>query len=137
VQVSEELNSLKGSKNFSIVPIYGGQSWGMQTKHLRSGVDVVVGTPGRIMEHLQKGTLKLDTIEYFVLDEADEMLNMGFIEDIEKILSYAPAKKKVLLFSATMPSRIANLAKKYMTNPEIIKTEKDRITNNSVDQIYF
>jgi ATP-dependent RNA helicase DeaD len=137
VQVSEELNSLKGSKNFSIVPIYGGQSWGMQTKHLRSGVDVVVGTPGRIMEHLQKGTLKLDTIEYFVLDEADEMLNMGFVEDIEKILSYAPAKKKVLLFSATMPSRIANLAKKYMTNPEIIKTEKDRITNNSVDQIYF
>jgi len=137
VQVSEELNSLKGSKNFSIVPIYGGQSWGMQTKHLRSGVDIVVGTPGRIMEHLQKGTLKLDTIEYFVLDEADEMLNMGFIDDIEKILNYAPEKKRVLLFSATMPSRIANLAKKYMTNPKTIKTEKDRITNNSVSQIYF
>ena len=137
VQVSEELNSLKGSKNFSIVPIYGGQSWGMQTKHLRSGVDIVVGTPGRIMEHLQKGTLKLDNIEYFVLDEADEMLNMGFVEDIEKILSYAPEQKKVLLFSATMPSRIANLAKKYMTNPKTIKTEKDRITNNSVSQIYF
>lgn len=137
VQVAEELNSLKGSNNFSIAPIYGGQSWGMQTKHLRNGVDIVVGTPGRIMEHLQKGTLKLDTIEYFVLDEADEMLNMGFVEDIEKILSYAPEEKKVLLFSATMPNRIADLAKKYMKNPQTIKTEKDRITNNSVDQIYF
>ncbi len=137
VQVSEELNSLKGDKNFSIAPIYGGQSWGMQRKHLQAGVDIVVGTPGRIMDHLERGTLKLDTIEYFVLDEADEMLNMGFIEDIEKIMSYAPPERKVLLFSATMPSRIANLAKKYMNDPVSIKTEKDRIANNSVDQIYF
>ncbi len=137
IQVSEELNSLKGNKKFSIIPIYGGQSWGMQRKHLKNGVDIVVGTPGRIMDHLEKGTLKLDNIEYFVLDEADEMLNMGFIEDIETILTYAPAERKVLLFSATMPSRIANLAKKYMKNPKTIKSEKDRIANNSVDQIYF
>ncbi len=137
IQVSEELNSLKGDKKFSIIPIYGGQSWGMQRKHLNAGVDIVVGTPGRVMDHLEKGTLKLDNIEYFVLDEADEMLNMGFIEDIETILTYAPSERKVLLFSATMPSRIANLAKKYMNNPISIKTEKDRIANNAVDQIYF
>ncbi len=137
VQVAEELNSLKGDKKISITPIYGGQSWGMQTKHLRAGVDIVVGTPGRVLEHLQKGTLNLETLEYFVLDEADEMLNMGFIEDIEKIISYTPTEKQVLLFSATMPTKIKNLAKKYMQNPVSIKTEKDRITNNSVDQIYF
>lgn len=137
IQVSEELNSLKGSKKLSIVPIYGGQSWGMQRKHLMAGVDIVVGTPGRVMEHLDKKTLKLDELRYFVLDEADEMLNMGFIEDIEKIMEYANPERKVLLFSATMPTRIAHLAKKYMTNPVSIKTQKDKITNNAVDQIYF
>ena len=137
VQVSEELNSLKGKKKFSIVPIYGGQSWGMQRKHLKAGVDIVVGTPGRVMDHLEKGTLKLDEVEYFVLDEADEMLNMGFIEDIETILEHVNPARQTLLFSATMPRRIADLAKKYMNDPVSIKTEKDRITNNSVDQIYF
>lgn len=137
VQVAEEMNSLKGSKKFSIIPIYGGQSWSMQRKSLNAGVDIVVGTPGRIIDHLEKGTLKLDKVEYFVLDEADEMLNMGFVEDIESILEYVKQKKQVLLFSATMPTRIANLAKKYMNDPISIKTEKDKIANNSVDQIYF
>ena len=137
VQVAEEINSLKGDKPLKVVPIYGGQSWSMQHKHLRAGVDIVVGTPGRVMEHLDKGTLKLDEVEYFVLDEADEMLNMGFVEDIEVILEHVNPNRQVLLFSATMPSRIANLAKKYMNNPVSIKTQKDRIANNSVDQIYF
>jgi len=137
VQVSEELNSLKGAKNLSIVPIYGGQSWGLQRKHLMAGVDIVVGTPGRIMDHLEKGTLKLNQVDYFVLDEADEMLNMGFIEDIEVILSHTKPERQTLLFSATMPRRISDLAKKYMKDPVSIKTEADRITNNAVDQIYF
>ena len=137
LQVSEEINSLKGDKNLSIAPVYGGQSWGLQKKHLNAGVDIVVGTPGRVMEHLEKGTLKLDEVKYFVLDEADEMLNMGFIEDIEIILQHVNPERQVLLFSATMPSRIANLAKKYMREPITIKTQKDRIANNSVDQIYF
>lgn len=137
IQVSEELNSLKGSKNFSIVPIYGGQSWGMQKKHLMNGVDIVVGTPGRIMDHLEKKTLKLDEIDYFVLDEADEMLNMGFIEDIETILEYAKPDRQVLLFSATMPKRISDLARKYMKNPTSIKTQADQIAKNSISQIYF
>lgn len=137
IQVSEELNSLKGTKNFSIVPIYGGQSYGMQLKHLRDGVDIVVGTPGRIMDHLKKGTLRLDEVRYFVLDEADEMLNMGFIEDIEMILGYAKEGRQVLLFSATMPARISNLAKKYMKNPVSIKSQTDQIAKNSIDQIFF
>jgi len=137
IQVAEEINSLKGDKPLKVVPIYGGQSWGMQQKHLRGGIDIVVGTPGRVQEHLDKGTLKLDEVEYFVLDEADEMLNMGFVEDIEKILEHVNPDRQVLLFSATMPSRIANLAKKYMRDAVTIKTQKDRIANNSVDQIYF
>ncbi len=137
IQVSEEINSLKGAKEFSVVPIYGGQSWGMQKKHLKAGVDIVVGTPGRIMEHLEKGTLNLNSVDYFVLDEADEMLNMGFIEDIETILGHVKKERQVLLFSATMPSQIMALTKKYMNDPVSIKTQKDQITNNSVDQIYF
>ncbi|HEY5713818.1 MAG TPA: DEAD/DEAH box helicase [Candidatus Gracilibacteria bacterium] len=137
VQVAEEISSLRGSKRLSVAAIYGGQSWGMQTKHLREGVDIVVGTPGRVKEHLDKGTMKLDQLAYFVLDEADEMLNMGFIEDIEAILKYAKAGKQMLLFSATMPTQIAKLAQKYMNDPVSIKTEKDKIANNSVDQIYF
>jgi ATP-dependent RNA helicase DeaD len=137
VQISEELNSLKGEKRLSIVPVYGGQSYSLQQRHLRQGVDIVVGTPGRIMDHLDRGTLKLDQIEYFVLDEADEMLNMGFIEDIEKILTYAPKERKVLLFSATMPRRISDLAKRYMNDPVMLKTKTEDIANNKVDQIYF
>ncbi len=137
IQVADELDTLKGEKDFSIVPIYGGQSWGVQLRHLQQGVDIVVGTPGRIMDHLDKGTLKLDAIEYFVLDEADEMLNMGFIDDVEKILSYVEGERQMLLFSATMPKRISDLAKKYMHNPVSIKTETDQIANNSVEQIFF
>jgi len=137
VQVADEMSSLKGNNNLSIIPIYGGQSWGMQRKHLVNGVDIVVGTPGRVLDHLKKGTLKLDQIQYCVLDEADEMLNMGFVEEIEAILEFTNPERQTLLFSATMPSRIANLAKKYMKSPVSIKTEHDRIANNAVDQIYF
>jgi len=137
VQVADEMSSLKGNNNLSIIPIYGGQSWGMQRKHLQNGVDIVVGTPGRVLDHLKKGTLKLDQIQYCVLDEADEMLNMGFVEEIENILEFTNQERQTLLFSATMPPRIANLAKKYMRSPISIKTEQDRIANNAVDQIYF
>ena len=137
IQISEELNSLKGNKKLSIVPIYGGQSWTLQQRHLRQGVDIVVGTPGRVIDHLERGTLKLDNAHYFVLDEADEMLNMGFIEDIEKILSHTKPERQVLLFSATMPRQISNLAKKYMRDTEHIKMQEGQIAKNSIDQIYF
>lgn len=94
IQVAEEINSLKGKKRLSIVPIYGGQSIDLQFRSLKKGVDIVVGTPGRILDHLRRRTLKLDEISFLVLDEADEMLNMGFLEDVKEIMDSAGAKKE-------------------------------------------
>ena len=136
VQVCEEINSLKGEKNITVAPIYGGQSMTMQLKKLKSGISIVVGTPGRILDHLKRKSLSLEDIRYFVLDEADEMLNMGFIEDIETILKKTPKKKRVLLFSATMPDMIKKLAEKYLGKYTHIKT-KTKLTTNLTDQIYF
>ncbi|MHB1685812.1 MAG: DEAD/DEAH box helicase [Ignavibacteriaceae bacterium] len=137
IQVSEEFNSLRGHKNIHIAPIYGGQSYETQLRMLKKGVDIVVGTPGRIIDHLTRKSLRLDRISFAVLDEADEMLNMGFIEDIEKILSKTNPKRRTLLFSATMPDRILKLAKKYMGKSEIIKADKAGQTTALTDQIYF
>lgn len=106
IQVSEELNSFKGDKILQIVPIYGGQSMEEQLRRLRKGIDVVVGTPGRILDHLRRKSLRLGNISYLVLDEADEMLNMGFIDDVEEIIKNTNAEKRMLLFSATMPEKI-------------------------------
>ena len=137
VQVSEEINSLKGKKNIVIVPIYGGQSIDEQLRRLKKGVHIVVGTPGRVIDHLNRRTLKLGNIEHLILDEADEMLNMGFIDDMEEIMKYTNPDKRVLLFSATMPGRIKELARKYMGNYEFIKVEKEPLTTNLTEQIYF
>jgi ATP-dependent RNA helicase DeaD len=136
VQISEEINSLKGSSGLTVAPIYGGQSIDVQLMRLKKGVSIVVGTPGRILDHLSRKTLRLDSIKFLVLDEGDEMLNMGFIEDIETILESTPEEKRVLLFSATMPSRIRELASKYMKDVENAKTEKN-LTTSLTDQIYF
>lgn len=136
IQICEELNSLKGNEDISIIPIYGGQSIELQLRKLKRGISIVVGTPGRIQDHLKRRTLKLDSINYFILDEADEMLNMGFIDDIENILEHTNTNKRVLLFSATMPVRIKKLAEKYMEEYEHIKT-KTKLTANLTDQIYF
>ena len=137
IQVSEELNSFKGEKRLQIVPIYGGQSIEEQLRRLKKGVDVVVGTPGRILDHLKRKSLKLESIAYLVLDEADEMLNMGFIDDVEKIIKNTGSQKRMLLFSATMPEKIISIAKKYMRNYEMIGVKKEQLTTNLTDQIYF
>jgi len=137
IQVAEEINSLKGQKNITVVPIYGGQSIGLQIKQLKSGVDVVVGTPGRVLDHLKNKKLILKDIDYLVLDEADEMLNMGFIEDIEAIMKYTATAKQTLLFSATMPKRILSLARKYMPEYTHIEAEKQNLASNLVDQLYY
>ncbi len=137
LQVADELNSLKGSKNLKIVAMYGGQPIDVQIRQLKKGVNVVVGTPGRIIDHLERGTLSLDSIKYFVLDEADEMLDMGFIDDIEDILSYTNKDKKVLLFSATLPRRIMGLAKKYMKKYKVISVKSENLTTEMVEQIYY
>jgi ATP-dependent RNA helicase DeaD len=137
IQVSEEFNSLRGKKNLLVTPIYGGQSYDTQLRHLKKGIDVVVGTPGRVIDHLNRKTMLIDKVAFVVLDEADEMLNMGFIDDIEDILSRTNSDRRTLLFSATMPDRIASLAKKYMGKREIIRTTKSGQTIDLTKQIYF
>ena len=137
IQVSEEFNSLRGKKNLLVTPIYGGQSYDTQLRHLKKGIDVVVGTPGRVIDHLNRKTMSIDKVKFVVLDEADEMLNMGFIDDIEDILARTNSDRRTLLFSATMPDRIASLAKKYMGKREIIRTTKSGQTIDLTKQIYF
>jgi len=137
IQVSEELNSLKGGKRLSIIPVYGGQSIDLQLRKLRKGVDIVVGTPGRILDHLNRRTLNLRSISHMVLDEADEMLNMGFIEAVEEILKNTNSVKRMLLFSATMPEAILRIAKRYMGSYEFISVKKEQLTASLTDQIYF
>ncbi len=137
LQVTEEMNSFKGSRRLQIISVYGGQSISEQLRRLKQGVEIVVGTPGRILDHLSRGSLKLDRVSWVVLDEADEMLNMGFVEDIESILSHAPEERRTLLFSATMPDRIARLSKKYMKSPQRLEIERQQMTTNLTDQIYF
>ena len=137
LQIAEELNSFKGHKNIRIAPIYGGQSIELQLKRLRDGVDIVVGTPGRIIDHLRRKTLDLSKINYLIIDEADEMLNMGFIDEIEEILKNANINKRTLLFSATMPAPILSVAKKYMKNYEIVRIKADNSIPPLTEQIYF
>ena len=137
VQVSEEINSLKGRKEIITTPIYGGQSIDQQLRRLRKGVHIVVGTPGRVIDHLKRKTLNLGAIEHLILDEADEMLNMGFIDDMEEIMAYTNPNKRTLLFSATMPHKIKELAKKYMEGYELLAVKKAPLTTNLTEQIYF
>jgi len=137
IQVSEEINSLKGHKGITIIPIYGGQSIDQQLRRLKKGVHVVVGTPGRVIDHLNRKTLKLGKIEHLILDEADEMLNMGFIEDMEEIMSHTNPDKRTLLFSATIPGRIKDLAHKYMEGYELLTVKKEQLTTALTEQIYF
>jgi len=137
IQVAQEINSLKGNKNFVITPIYGGQSIDQQFRRLQKGVDIVVGTPGRIIDHLHRKTLQLDNISHLVLDEADEMLNMGFIDDMEEIMKHTNKDKRTFLFSATMPPKIKDLAHKYLDGYIFLTVKNADITPNLTDQIYF
>jgi ATP-dependent RNA helicase DeaD len=136
IQVSEELNSIKGDKKLHIVPIYGGQSMTQQLRVLKSGVDIVVGTPGRVIDHIERKSLNLEHIAYFVLDEADEMLNMGFIDEIKEILKATGPDKRMLFFSATMPKEILGIVKKYMQKYEHVAIEEELVTDLT-EQIYF
>jgi len=137
IQVAEEINSLKGKKDIKIVPIYGGQAIDQQLRRLKKGVHIVVGSPGRVIDHLNRRTLKLGKIEHLILDEADEMLNMGFIEDIEEIMKHTNSDKRTLLFSATMPKRIKDLARKYMDGYELLTAKTQQMTTKLTEQIYF
>jgi ATP-dependent RNA helicase DeaD len=124
-------------KGVHVLPVYGGQAYGVQLSALRRGVHVVVGTPGRIMDHLEKGTLDLTELRFLVLDEADEMLNMGFAEDVETILADTPDDKNVALFSATMPAQIRRISKQYLNNPEEITVKNKTSTAPNITQRYL
>src|ERR1700759_3048945 len=121
----------------NVLPIYGGSSYAVQLSGLKRGAQVVVGTPGRVIDHLERGTLDLSRIDYLVLDEADEMLNMGFAEDVERILSETPEYKQVALFSATMPPAIRKLTPKYLHDPTEVKVEAKTATADNISQRYI
>lgn len=138
LQVKEQIQKLaKYKKGLNVAAIYGGESYERQFLALKKGSQIVVGTPGRIMDHIDRKTLVLSDIKLAILDEADEMLNMGFREDIEKILSYAPTERQTLLFSATMSPEILSITKRFQKNPEIIKTQKKEVSNANIEQFFF
>ncbi|WP_309064401.1 DEAD/DEAH box helicase [Microbacterium sp.] len=138
LQVCEAFESYASKmKGVHVLPVYGGQGYGVQLSALRRGVHIVVGTPGRIMDHLAKGTLDLSELTYLVLDEADEMLKMGFAEDVEQILAQTPEEKQVALFSATMPAAIRRLAQKYLRDPEEISIKSKTATGTNITQRYL
>ena len=137
VQAAEELLSYNRERRLSITAIYGGAAMSEQLRRLSRGVDIVVGTPGRVLDHIRRGTLKLDKVRFLVLDEADEMLNMGFVEDVEEIMSHTGEDRRVLLFSATMPERIIRLSEAYMRDTEVLRVESQHLMTDLTNQIYF
>ncbi|MDP3073718.1 MAG: DEAD/DEAH box helicase [Opitutaceae bacterium] len=138
VQVAEETGKLASFKRgIAGVPIYGGQSYERQFRALHQGVQIVIGTPGRVMDHMERGTLKLDALKIVILDEADRMLDMGFREDIEKILTSVPETRQMLFFSATMPRAIQDLIGRYAKDPAWIKIESVAQNRPQVEQTYF
>lgn len=138
IQVAEAFQAYsRYIKGFHVLPIYGGQAYPLQIKALKRGPQVIVGTPGRLLDHLNRGTLKLDNIKAMVLDEADEMLRMGFIEDVETMMAATPKDKQTALFSATMPDAIKRIGNSYMQNPEFVKIEAKTATVENIDQRYW
>ncbi|MCL0120939.1 DEAD/DEAH box helicase [Corynebacterium pygosceleis] len=139
LQVADAFQSFADhiGNRISILPIYGGQAYGVQLSGLRRGAQIVVGTPGRVIDHLQKGSLDISGLRYLVLDEADEMLNMGFQEDVETILADTPAEKQVALFSATMPNGIRRISKQYLNDPAEITVKSKTRTNTNITQRYL
>ncbi|MGC8774832.1 MAG: DEAD/DEAH box helicase [Chlorobaculum sp.] len=138
IQVAEAFHTYaEFMPGFHVLPIYGGQDYGVQIRNLKRGVHVVVGTPGRVMDHMRKGTLNLDNLKCLVLDEADEMLRMGFIDDVEWILDQTPESRQVALFSATMPQPIVRIARKYLKAPAEITIQTKTTTVETIRQRYW
>lgn len=138
LQVAEAFSSYATHmEDFTVLPIYGGSPYGPQLAGLRRGAQVVVGTPGRVIDHLEKGSLDLSNLQYLVLDEADEMLRMGFAEDVEKILEGTPDSKQVALFSATMPNSIRKIAQQYLNDPREVRVKAKTTTSSNISQRYM
>ena len=137
VQVAEHISRISRFAKFKVLPIYGGKPIQKQIYVLQGGVHIVVGTPGRIIDHLKRGTLDLASVKVVVLDEADRMLDMGFIDDIEYILSNVPTNRQISLFSATIDQSVMNVCNKYLNKPEKILVSKDEIALTQIDQYYM
>lgn len=138
IQVAEEIKRLsKYKRDIFVLPVYGGQPIDRQIKALKKGVQIVVGTPGRVMDHIRRKTIRLENINMVVLDEADEMFDMGFRDDIEWIMNRMPEERQTVFFSATMPDEIVKFAKRYQKNPKIIKVVHKELTVPKVEQYYF
>ncbi|HBC95921.1 MAG TPA: DEAD/DEAH box helicase, partial [Clostridium sp.] len=138
IQVNDELSRIARFRKISLLPIYGGQPIERQIKSLRRGINVVVGTPGRILDHLHRNTLDLSNIQFLIIDEADEMLDMGFIEDIEDIIKACNSDRQTLFFSATIPNQVRKLASKYMKNNiKYIQIAKNTLTVEKTKQYYY
>ncbi len=137
LQVHTALETYAVGSDLRILAIYGGAPYPPQLRALRRGVDVVVGTPGRVLDHMEKGTLKLDSLKMLVLDEADEMLRMGFIEDVETVFAAVPEDCKAALFSATMPAPIARIAKAHMTDPLVVQVESKEASSDHIRQVWM
>ncbi|MBD2463867.1 DEAD/DEAH box helicase [Oscillatoria sp. FACHB-1407] len=137
IQVYQAIRSFNEDRRLHVLPIYGGQSIEMQIQRLHRGVQVVVGTPGRVLDLLKRGDLKLDRLGWIVLDEADEMLNMGFIQDVEKILSQAPSERQTAFFSATMEPSIRELATKFLRSPVTVSVEQPKAAPAKINQIAY
>ncbi|KAB2954166.1 DEAD/DEAH box helicase [Heliorestis acidaminivorans] len=137
IQVAQEVSKIGRLSNLKSLPVYGGQSIERQIRALRHGVQVVIGTPGRILDHISRKTLRLNNVRMVILDEADEMLDMGFIDDIEAIIKETPEDRQTLLFSATMPGPIQKLARQYMKSPEFVTISRDKLTVPLIEQVYY
>lgn len=138
IQVAEEIRNLaKYMHGLKILPIYGGQEIVKQIRSLKSGTQLIIGTPGRVMDHMRRKTIRMESVHTIVLDEADEMLNMGFREDIETILEGVPEERQTVLFSATMPQAILDITKKFQKNAELVKVTKKELTVPNIEQYYY
>jgi ATP-dependent RNA helicase DeaD len=137
VQVAEELNTIGQVKGVRALPIYGGQDINRQIRSLKNRPQIIVGTPGRLMDHMRRKTIRLGNVSTVVLDEADEMLNMGFIDDIKMILQDVPHERQTMLFSATVPRTIQDLAKQFMKNPQLIQVKTKEVTVSNTEQFFI
>ena len=137
IQVADAIHSMGKHRNITVTPIYGGQPYERQFRALQRGIHIVVGTPGRIMDHMRRGTISFSGVKFVVLDEADEMLDMGFVEDIEFILDAVPDERQIALFSATLPPRINALARRYLRDPLRISVDRDSLTVPKIKQTYY
>ena len=136
-QVAGELNEIGQYKGVGAVPVYGGAGFGPQLAAFREGTPIIVGTPGRVMDHMRRRNLDLSHVKMFCLDEADRMLDMGFIEDVEWVMKRLPPRVQIFLFSATMPTAIANIAEAFMRNPQTVAVSEDKLTVDTIEQVYY